>query len=402
MADPDADDDYFTKIGTGSLLSMKKLRKVQSIFERVTIVHQHHSKRQQKTAFLSADRLRYQLISTFFYLELLIVHVGLLNLFLLPYSNFCSILLHSLLFSIHTSSIERSYPDDEDSQDSSDEFYCHKCETVDEPIHVSYEPVQALSHDPEVSFVPLDNSRNSIDLHTLQALHHGCTAVHLDSDGRSAFVWVKLERSCGTITWSKPVWSSLRFSHAQPDFLLNVDPETIPVLPGLLMKYGGGPGSSTGGAGSIGPSGMGPDIATVGAEEGYIDLNGVKEVEVGNRDIDVSPSMKRLVRRIFLRNLLSLTHTYIQVYTLKYSHIRNATCLMLPLWPCSFGVEFWTIQDSCLSLVFGMSLSDNRYTTFVFPPRMASVWLNGTIYQFTLMICRSAHTRTGNKKGFNF
>lgn len=301
LSDPDADDDYFTKIGTGSLLSMKKLRKVQSIFERITVVHQHHAKRQQKTAFLNADRL-----------------------------------------SIHTSSIERSgYPDDEDSQDSSDEFYCHKSDggggsLEDSGNRVSiYEPVQPISHDPEVSFIPFDSSRNSIDLHTLQALHHGCTAIHLDSDGRSAFVWVKLEKSCGTITWSKPVWSSLRFSHAQPDFLLNVDPETLPVLPGLLMKYGGGPGSGSGGVGLSGPAGLGPDVATVGPEEGYVDLNGVKEVEVGSRDIDVNPAMKR------------------------------------------FGVESWPVQESCISLVFGMGLSDNRYTAFVFPPRMAAVWLNG-------------------------
>jgi len=106
-------------------------------------------------------------------------------------------------------------------------------------------------------------------------------------------VWVKLERSCGTVTWSKPVWSSLRFTHAQPDFLLNVDPEAMPVLPGLLMKYGGGAGGGSGGAGSSGPTGLGPDVANIASEDGYIDLNGVKEVEIGCRDIDVAAAMKR-------------------------------------------------------------------------------------------------------------
>lgn len=67
---------------------------------------------------------------------------------------------------------------------------------MEEPVRVSssvYEPVQPISHDPEVSFIPFDSTKNSIDLHTLQALHHGCTAIHVDSDGRSAFVWVKLD-----------------------------------------------------------------------------------------------------------------------------------------------------------------------------------------------------------------
>lgn len=168
---------------------------------------------------------------------------------------------------------------------------------TDEVMNTSsvYQPVQPLSHDHNVSFIPLDNSRNSIDLHTLQVLHHGCTALHVDSDGRAAFVWIKLERSCGTITWSKPVWSSLRFSHAQPDFLLSVDPELIPVLPGLVLKYGGAYGSSGSGAGSAGTVGFGgvPDVAGIGLEEGYVDLNGVKEVESGCREVDVTAALKR-------------------------------------------------------------------------------------------------------------
>lgn len=59
------------------------------------------------------------------------------------------------------------------------------------------------------------------------------------------------------------------------------------------MKYSGGPGSGSSSAGLSGPTGLGPDVATVGPEEGYIDLNGVKEVEVGSRDIDVAAAMKR-------------------------------------------------------------------------------------------------------------
>jgi len=200
--------------------------------------------------------------------------------------------------SIHTSSIERAgFAEDEEAPDSSEELFGGGTDLVDEVVNSTnlYQPVQSLSHDHNVSFIPLDNSKNSIDLHILQVLHHGSTALHIDSDGRSAFVWVKLERSCGTLTWSKPVWSSLRFSHTQPDFLLSVDPELIPVLPGLVVKYGNAYGTGSVGTSSSGTTGFGgaPDVAGIGIEEGYIDLNGVKEVEGGSREVDISGAMKR-------------------------------------------------------------------------------------------------------------
>lgn len=201
--------------------------------------------------------------------------------------------------SIHTSSIERAGAVDEDSSDEAgvEDLFSGSIDLTEEATtsSVSYKPVQPLSHDHSVSFIPVDHSRNGTDLHVLQVLHHGCTALHIDSDGRAAFVWVKLERSCGTIAWSKPAWSSLRFSHTQPDFALNVDPEDMPVSPGMVLKYASGYGSSGSGAGSGGPIGFGgsPDVASIGAEEGFIDLSGVKEVETGCRDVDVTAAMKR-------------------------------------------------------------------------------------------------------------
>lgn len=206
-----------------------------------------------------------------------------------------TITMLSFCDSIHTSSIERGgLSEDDEVQDTSDDLFSGKYELDDEMTSAStYQPVQSLNHNHNVSFIPLDGSRNLIDLHILQTLHHGSTALHIDSDGRAAFVWVRLERSSGTITWSRPTWSSLRFSHAQPDFALNVDPETIPVLPGLTAKYSNLYMASGSGAGSGGLT-VGPvDVAGIGTEEGYIDLNGVKEVESGNKDIDVLPFMKR-------------------------------------------------------------------------------------------------------------
>jgi hypothetical protein len=54
----DGEDDFFTKVGPGGLLNMNKLRKVQAILEKISLVHHHHSKRHQRAAFLHADRLR--------------------------------------------------------------------------------------------------------------------------------------------------------------------------------------------------------------------------------------------------------------------------------------------------------------------------------------------------------
>jgi len=52
------EDEFFTKIGPGGILNMSKLRKVQGILEKISMVHQHHTWRQQKTATLNADKLR--------------------------------------------------------------------------------------------------------------------------------------------------------------------------------------------------------------------------------------------------------------------------------------------------------------------------------------------------------
>jgi len=58
LSDPDGEDEYFTRIGPGGLLNMNKLRKVQAVLEKIATVHQHHTKRQQRVAFLHSDRLR--------------------------------------------------------------------------------------------------------------------------------------------------------------------------------------------------------------------------------------------------------------------------------------------------------------------------------------------------------
>lgn len=68
-----------------------------------------------------------------------------------------------------------------------------------------------------------------------QILHHGTTVVQWDPEsGRSCLVYLRLERSNGTLTWMRPPWSGLRTSHSPPDYTLAANPEAT-VSPGLLL-----------------------------------------------------------------------------------------------------------------------------------------------------------------------
>lgn len=81
----------------------------------------------------------------------------------------------------------------------------------------AYKPIQPLSSDHKVSFIPLGSE--SLDVHLLQTMHHGATVVHWDEDGsRSAICYLKLEAGNLTLTWCKPLWSSLRVSGAQVSY----------------------------------------------------------------------------------------------------------------------------------------------------------------------------------------
>lgn len=104
----------------------------------------------------------------------------------------------------------------------------------------------------------------------LQMLHHGSTAVHWEADVRSTLVYVRLERSCSLIVWSRPAWSSMRPA-APPDYSLSTNPEEIPP-----SRW----------------SGTEPSL-----EEGYLDLTQVKEVVLGPRDKERDDFLNNTLRR---------------------------------------------------------------------------------------------------------
>ncbi|KAF2345252.1 Ras guanine-nucleotide exchange factors catalytic domain [Trinorchestia longiramus] len=103
----------------------------------------------------------------------------------------------------------------------------------------SYQPVQPLANDHGVTLLPLARGNPTFNMHTLQILHHGSTLVHWDVEtGRSCLVFIRLECSNGTLTWSRPPWSALKAAHSSSssmtDFILSNNPEEG-VSPGLTL-----------------------------------------------------------------------------------------------------------------------------------------------------------------------
>nr|XP_042900346.1 1-phosphatidylinositol 4,5-bisphosphate phosphodiesterase epsilon-1 [Parasteatoda tepidariorum] len=118
----------------------------------------------------------------------------------------------------------------------------------------------------------------------LAILHHGCTVIHWEED-RSALVCLRLEKNNGTLTWSKPLWSSLRCSGIQDYNLAHSEYE--PVL----------------------------DVVYNSIEEGFLDLFKVKEIYLVDRDMgDVSKrhgipeNIDKSCLRILYGNSLSENH----------------------------------------------------------------------------------------------
>lgn len=275
IADYNGEDHFLTRIGHGGLINLDKVYRTQAVMDRIACFHQHY-------------------------------HARLRD----PHRD-----PHRDHLSIHTASIERGYLVD----DTEDRHYALELDT--------YRPVQSLAHDHGVSLFPISNS--GIDHHVLQILHHGTTSVHWESEvSRTALVYVRLERSCATLTWGRPSWSGLSKpggsggGSSGADYSLSANPEDA-VAPALASKLGAVQG----------------EVAGVALEEGYLDLVAVKEIALGVRDKDKEPDLTNALKR--------------------------------------YGMERLLPQECCLALVFGTNLSDNRVLYLVCPPRLCRMWFEG-------------------------
>ncbi|XP_057336827.1 1-phosphatidylinositol 4,5-bisphosphate phosphodiesterase epsilon-1-like [Microplitis mediator] len=221
--------------------------------------------------------------------------------------------LHRTL-SVHTTALEQAYTAEE-------------CDENDYHLDLdSYKPVQPLVADHGVALFPVAAPHHGMDLHLLQVLHHGTTLVHWDYEGaggsRTALVYARVDRACGTLVWEKPTWSPLKtpgFGGISSEFSLTVNPEES-VPPILISKY----------------TSLQTECASISLEEGYLDLNSVKEVIIGCCDKDREVELRGICKRYGLPG-----------------------------------------SDSCIGLMYGSSLSDNRIIFFLGPPALSKLWYMG-------------------------
>ena len=121
----------------------------------------------------------------------------------------------------------------------------------------------------------MDNLNNSI-----QVLWNGTTVIHCEADGsRGVPVLLRLEKSNGTLTWSRTPWNG---SLNNGDLSLFSNPD-VPLTTGMKLKYGLGNSLPIGGG--MGISGACDGEACGGSlEEGFLDISALKEVALCCRE----------------------------------------------------------------------------------------------------------------------
>lgn len=174
-----------------------------------------------------------------------------------------------------------------------------------------------------VKIISPQHKQHHRNLHP-QLLHHGTTLVHWECEGggpsRTALVYARVDRACGTFHWEKPSWSPLKTTGPAPsapvtvvDYNLAVNAEEV-VAGGLGGRYSAQPA----------------DCAAVSLEEGYLDLGCVKEVMIGCCDRDRDQDLRAICKRYGLPG-----------------------------------------SDSCIGLMYGAGLSDNRLIFLLCPPALS-------------------------------
>lgn len=151
-------------------------------------------------------------------------------------------------------------------------------------------------------------------LYFLKILHHGTTAVLWEPDTQtgSSYVYFRLERCCSIVSWQRPAWRRIK---SQMDFNVAVNPEEN-VVPRTVTK----------------PVYNMNDIDGIfhTLDEGILDLATVKDISMGSRNQDYNQDILAAGRRY------GLTHV-----------------------------------ESCVSILYGTSLNENRILCILCPPMLA-------------------------------
>lgn len=164
---------------------------------------------------------------------------------------------------------------------------------------------------------------SQISFHDLQCMHHGVTALRLDSaTSHFAPVHLHLENDSRTLSWSRPTWSSLRgtTNASSPDYVFTgeSDPRISPALAAryqLFLSY-----------------------RLDEFEEGFLDLGTVKDLSFGpGSSVDITAIGK------------------------------------------GQSVALATKSRNSFTLLFGTNMADNRTVEFVLPSKVASIWRRGLV-----------------------
>ncbi|XP_058453692.1 LOW QUALITY PROTEIN: 1-phosphatidylinositol 4,5-bisphosphate phosphodiesterase epsilon-1-like [Malaya genurostris] len=186
----------------------------------------------------------------------------------------------------------------------------------------SYNPVQPLFFDHGISIVPLSTQKtNAVDHHVLQILHHGTTAVLWEPEvpaDRSAYVFLRLERSCSFISWQRTAWRRIK---SQQEFSPNQNPEET-----MTWRF---------------TSRFASNFADLEAqchslEQDTLDLGTIKDITMGSRNHEYDSEILAAGKRF------GLTHV-----------------------------------ECCVSLLYGSSASENRILCILCPPMLCRTWYVG-------------------------
>ncbi|CAG4981424.1 unnamed protein product [Colias eurytheme] len=192
-----------------------------------------------------------------------------------------------------------------------------------------YSPVQPLPHDHAVTMFPLaPQNGDRVDRHILQIMHHGTACIVGEAEW-GAFVHLRLERACALLAWCRTAHrphahcgETLSESVQQPEVSLSYNPEEV-----IPLKYSGNLVHET-------------EAGVVG-EEGFIDLQCVKDMRLGGKLLEP-------------KDIAEL--------------VANAK---------RHGLETCNQRAHVISLVYGKTLSDNRIVHFLLPPYSYRVWAVG-------------------------
>ncbi|RWS26337.1 1-phosphatidylinositol-4:5-bisphosphate phosphodiesterase epsilon-1-like protein, partial [Leptotrombidium deliense] len=277
-SDYQGEDHFTSRVSVGNIVNVQKMKKAQLVLDNIKAFHCHAQRRQQ----LTSGRIK------------TVIHTPP------PPPAPSSTTLADVQF-----------------QSENPKNYIQEDETLYEIDLQSYIPIQSVNNDHSVSFIPVNSE--SIDMHNLQSMHHGCTVIHFEEDtGRAACVYLKLEVSNGLLAWCKPSWSGLKTSTGTAvDYNLAVDIEDT-ILSSIIMKHDC------------------KEAAFASLDEGFIDLLFVKELYIRNANVDYTAICRR------------------------------------------FGLPMSEMEDRCfISLLYGTNLSDNRAVHFIMPRIVAATWSDG-------------------------